>query len=65
MRRGRGRRRGEDPPQPFSGAKMFFRKIGKHKIFTCEEHVTLYLLKKTQVTKSRSFFSEFIVLAVN
>ena len=29
-------------PQPFPGAKFFFpRKIGKHKIFTCENHMRL------------------------
>ena len=32
---------GASPP-PFPGPKLFFpRKIGKHKIFTCEEHLRL------------------------
>ena len=35
---------GRQPPPlpPFPGAKYFFpRKIGKHKMFTCEEHMRL------------------------
>ena len=33
------------PPPPFPGAKIFFpRKIRKHKIFTCEEHLILWFI---------------------
>ena len=43
---GAGGRQPPPPPPPplppFPGAKYFFpRKIGKHKMFTCEEHMRL------------------------
>ena len=42
------------PPRPFPAGKIVFPfKTGKHKIFNCEEHVRLYLLTKTEKTKSR------------
>ena len=43
-RRERGGYGGARPPAPFLAAKFFFlRKIGTHKIFTCEEHTSLFI----------------------
>ena len=55
------------PHAPFFGAKKIFpRKIGKHKVFTCEERVRLWFIYWTQHKwqKVDSFF-EFIILTVN
>ena len=47
---GKGRGQGVPVSPPFPGLNSFFpHKIGKHKIFTCEEHdeTRVHLLNKT------------------
>ena len=64
----RGGTLGPPPPHPplFGAKKNFPCKIGKHKVFTCEERVRLCFIYWTQHKwqKLDSFF-EFIILTVN